>query len=112
MIELTLPEPPSANRWWRKLRNRMVLSDAARAYKKEVGVRCLLLRIRPMTGPVTIHLDWYRGRKAGDLDKRLGIALDALQGHAYMDDKQIVGLSAGRYEDKINPRIHVRVEAA
>ena len=28
---LRLPEPPSANRWWRKFRNRMVLSPEARA---------------------------------------------------------------------------------
>ena len=109
---LILPEPPSANRWWRKFRNRMVLSAEARAYKHMVALRCLEHRIKPLSGEVVVQLEWYRGRKAGDLDKRIGIVLDALQGSMYGNDAQIVRLEADRYEDKANPRLFVSVRAA
>ena len=109
---LTLPEPPSANRWWRKFKNRMVLSAEAREYKANVAAICMVNRVKPFAGEVCVTLAWYRGRKAGDLDKRIGIVLDALQGSFYANDSQIVSLSADRYEDKENPRLHVTVRAA
>lgn len=88
----------------------MVLSAAAREYKHAIKLHCMVRKIQPMEGNVTVHLEWYRGRRSGDLDKRIGICLDALQGFAYMNDAQIVGLTAYRYEDKANPRLLVRVE--
>lgn len=107
MIPLTLPEPPSANRWWRNVNGRMVTSKEARVYKASVA-RTIA---RPLfTGPVTVSIDWYRGRKSGDLDKRLGVVLDALQGVLYENDSQIVELTARRFDDPGNPRIVVRVQ--
>jgi crossover junction endodeoxyribonuclease RusA len=104
----TLPEPPSANRWWRKFQNRMVLSAEARAYKTRVAVM-LHAKAQPLTGPVALTLTWYRGRKAGDLDKRVGVLLDGLQGVLYANDAQIVALHAYRFDDKKNPRVEVTV---
>jgi crossover junction endodeoxyribonuclease RusA len=110
---ITLPEPPSANRWWRKFRGRMVLSAAARKYKADLATRRCVLGIADVpTGPVRVTLDWYRGRKSGDLDKRIGIALDAMQGVFFENDSQVVELVARRFEDKSNPRLEVTVEAA
>jgi crossover junction endodeoxyribonuclease RusA len=114
MLHLVLPEPPSANRWWRKWKNRMVLSDEARAYKEGVWAHVLTRRRFPRrqplwAGPVEVTLDWYRSRKAGDLDKRIGVALDALQGVVYVNDNQIVRLVANRYDDKQNPRLEVTI---
>jgi crossover junction endodeoxyribonuclease RusA len=106
---ITLPEPPSANRWWRKFRGRMVLSAAARKYKADLEVCRGRMLVR---GPVKVTMDWYRGRKSGDLDKRIGIALDALQGVLFENDSQVVELVARRFEDKTNPRLEVTVEAA
>lgn len=106
-----LEEPPSANRWWRKFRNRMVLSDAAREYKAEVAAQLLLRRIPciPEPEPVSVSITWYRSRKSGDLDKRLGVLLDALQLIAYENDSQVVELHAERKDDKNNPRVEVTV---
>lgn len=108
-MRLTLPEPPSANRWWRNVNGRMVTSAAARKYKAGVGQ---LRGYAVTTGPVAITIDWYRGRKSGDLDKRLGVVLDALQGVLYDNDAQIVDIRARRHEDASNPRIEVEVAPA
>jgi len=58
---------------------------------------------------VTVRL--YRPAKRGDIDNSLKVLLDALQGHVYNDDAQIVELHAYRYDDKRDPRVEVDVES-
>ena len=108
VITLTLPEPPSSNRWWRKWRNRMVLSKEARDYKLSLFG---YLTSPPMKGPVRVEMTWYRGRKSGDLDKRQGVLLDALQGVVYKNDSQVEELHAYRKDRPRNPGIVVTVTA-
>lgn len=113
-VHFVLPEPPSANRWWRNFRGRMVKSGAARGYQAGVAAQVMLNGWLGRTGvlfsgPVWVSIVWYRGRKSGDLDKRLGVLLDALQGSVYANDSQIVKLWAERLEDKANPRVEVTV---
>ena len=119
---MELPEPPSANRWWRKWNNRMVLSKEARDYKKMVWADAFDLYNCPLprhtkdlpvfpTGNVKVTLSWVRSRKAGDLDKRIGVVLDALQGVAYANDSQIVEIHASRFDNKANAGLRVTVEA-
>lgn len=110
-ITLTLPECPSANRWWRMVNNRMLLSREAREYKARVaqlsgarGVHCF------DAGPVRVELDWYRERKIGDLDKRIGILLDSLQCVLFSNDSQVIEILARRHDDAANPRVVVTVE--
>lgn len=107
-IEITLPWPPSSNRYWRVFRGRAVKSKEAVAYNAEVNGLCV--DIRACIGDVIVRLDFYRPRKSGDLDNRIKILLDALQGSAYMDDRQIVEIHARRFEDKKNPRVEVRIQ--
>lgn len=100
VICLTLPEPPSANRWWRNVSGRMVTSKAARDYKAAVLDYCVA-RGLPMwadSTPIGIEVDWYRARRSGDLDKRLGVLLDALQGCVYQNDSQVVEIHAKRLD--------------
>lgn len=97
-IQLRLAEPPSANRWWRYVGGRVLLSREARQYKAEVARLLTVTRVRAIAGPVALSVTWYRGRRSGDLDKRLGVVLDALQGTAYANDSQIVSLRAERRE--------------
>lgn len=107
-LTLTLPEPPSANRWWRMVNGHMVTSRAARDYKARIGQ---LGGSRSVDGPVSVSLDWYRGRRSGDLDKRVGVLLDALQGVAYPTDANVVELHARRFDDPDHPRVEVTVRA-
>lgn len=87
----------------------MVTSAEARKYKEKVKKDYGGLYFIE-EGEVRVTIDWYRGRKSGDLDKRQGVALDALQGVLYRSDSQIVDLHSRRFEDKKNPRIVVTVE--
>lgn len=85
----------------------MVLSPAARTYKANLAqLRGAFMH----RGPVRVTLDWYRGRKSGDLDKRIGITLDAMQGVFFENDSQVVELIARRHDDPKHPRIEVCVE--
>ncbi len=107
------PEPPSANRWWRNVNGRMVTSREARAYKHDTALRALAAGFKtPLTGPVRVEITWWRGRKSGDLDKRIGVLLDALQGVCYESDSQITEIHAFRKDDPKNPRVMVRVSSA
>lgn len=88
----------------------MLVSKEAREYKRRVGQ---LGGARAITdGPVRLSIDWYRERRSGDLDKRIGILLDALQGVLFANDSQIVQLVARRFDDPAHPRVVVTVEAA
>lgn len=111
MIEL--PFPPSANRYWRNFRGRIVKSDEARQYQTNARwiARCAGMH-EPITGKVAISLRVYRPAQRGDLDNRIKVLLDALQGVAYEDDKQIVELHAYQNDDKANPRVEVEVTEA
>jgi crossover junction endodeoxyribonuclease RusA len=109
-IHLTLPVPPSANRYWRHERNMIHRSSEAKAYIAQVAWLCKEQGIVPLDGNVCVSVDVYRPAKRGDLDNYAKILLDSLCGYAYHDDAQIVEIHAGRYDDKANPRIEVQVE--
>jgi Holliday junction resolvase RusA-like endonuclease len=95
-----LPVPPSANRWWRNVNGRMVTSAAARDYKQAIPALAGKQPKILAPTPVMVSVIWYRAMKSGDLDKRLGVVLDALQGVSYESDSQIVELHAYRLEDE------------
>jgi Holliday junction resolvase RusA-like endonuclease len=106
-VMLSLPVPPSANRWWRRSGARMHISPEAREYKEMVALKCA--GVTPLEGEVRVLIRWYRAQKSGDLDKRIGVLLDALQGTAYANDKDVAAIHAERHEDKDNPRVEVVV---
>lgn len=106
---LTLPYPPSANRYWRHFRGRVVKSDEARAYQATAGWEAKVAGAELHTGSVAVELRIYRPQRRGDLDNRIKVLLDALQGVVYGDDSQVVELHAYLADDKSNPRVEVRV---
>lgn len=108
-VMLILPVPPSANRWWRLGKGHMHKSEEARLYQAAVSV-ALSRQGGPIRAPrpVSVSIQWYRERKAGDLDKRLGVLLDALQGIVYENDAQVTRIVAERHEaDAEGPRVVV-----
>jgi crossover junction endodeoxyribonuclease RusA len=108
---LILPVPPSANRWWRNYGGRMVKSTEARQYQAYVNKLARTLGIRTLRRPaqVAFQFTWHRDKRMGDLDKRLGILLDALQGVAYENDSQIVEIHAKRVDAASHPRVEVTI---
>ena len=107
MTTITLPYPPSANRYYRNFRGRMVRSQEAEAYRIGVGWQCNLAGIVPLHGDLRVSLDFYRPAKRGDLDNLLKVVFDSLNGYAYGDDQQIVEIHAMRHDDKADPRVEV-----
>jgi crossover junction endodeoxyribonuclease RusA len=108
-IKLSLPYPPSANRYWRQNPNGGVyVSEEAQDYKHDVAL--LAGRTKPIDGELRLTVRLYRPRKSGDLDNRLKIMIDALRRIAYTDDNQLVEIHAYRFEDKKFPRVEVEVE--
>jgi Holliday junction resolvase RusA-like endonuclease len=109
VTRITLDMPPSANRYWRMGNNRIYRSDEATHYKTYVGLICNTAGIEPVDGDVRVVLRFFRPAKRGDLDNRIKVTLDSLQGHFYHDDKQIVEIHAMRCDDKANPRVEIEV---
>lgn len=108
-MTITLPPAPSANRYWRNFRGRMVTSAEARAYKEQAAWIARAAGMEPVTGDVSVTMRVYRAAKRGDLDNSIKVSLDSLIGVAYTDDSQIVRIVAERYDDKANPRVEVEV---
>ena len=120
MIRLTLPYPVSANRYWRVFGGRVVHSAEARSYRTEVQINAREKRVAPLAGDVSVHValcpeltkkgDASKTRL--DLDNCIKVALDALQGIAFNNDKQVVKLVAELGPARIGGALIVEVKAA
>ena len=108
---LTIPYPPSANRYWRHVGERVLRSEEAKQYIADVGRICLCARVVPVPGLVSITLRVYRPRKAGDLDNSQKILLDAMKNVAFGDDSLIRHIDATLLDDPAAPRVEVWVRA-
>lgn len=133
MIELTLPYPPSANRYWRTAvvcgRAQTYPSADAKAYKSDVKAAAVRAGVRePITGRIELQVqlypqrpkDWAKRAKrdplAWDDDVRcidLGncekVLSDALNGVAWVDDKQHRRIVLDRMEPDGEARVVVRI---
>lgn len=118
-IFLELPYPISTNRYWRIFRGDSVVSADAKAYKNTIKNIAAEKNIVPFNGNVSLQIIIYPKRnkdgsanaKVLDLDNCLKVVLDALQGVAYDNDKQVVALTA-KYanEPKENGGVKVCIE--
>lgn len=112
-ICLRLPVPQSANRGQRHRRGqrRPYKPAIVREYQQLVYNTAMELCSRlPRTHfstrpplfsegiPVEVAVEWHRQYQLGDLDNRLKIVLDALQGALYVKDKQVVRIVADLIE--------------
>ncbi len=118
--ELWLPYPPSANRYWRHAKGRTYISPEGEAFRKAAQAQWFAtygLTLFPVEGyvsmEVTLHpvrpKDWERRQRLQgeawadsvrciDLDNALKIPLDALQGIAFENDKQVRRITLARGE--------------
>ncbi|MBL8812527.1 MAG: RusA family crossover junction endodeoxyribonuclease [Planctomycetaceae bacterium] len=111
-MKLNLPIPPSANRIWRRVGNRTLLSREGRQYRKRVCDILQILGVQPMTGPLDVRIDFFPpDRRRRDLDNLNKALLDALAfGGAYHDDSQIFRLMLERREVMPGGGVRVQIE--
>jgi len=90
---LTLPWPPSVNRYWRQVNGRAILSAEGRRYKQEVSACCIFVGAKPLSGPVAVDIIAVRpDKRRRDLDNLLKATLDSLTPWVWEDDSQVVDL--------------------
>lgn len=92
-VYLTLPWPPSVNRIWRALGNRVVLSLLARRYHKAAANALPTGRVEPLRGRLAVYVVLYPPvNLAGEWDimNREKCMCDALtKQRVWLDDSQI-----------------------
>ena len=114
MNRLTLPLPPSANRYWRAIARGKtatnILSESGRKYKELADVCGAAQKTRVLEGPVRVHATVFFPNRRGDLDNRIKPTLDALQGVCFANDSQIWEVTFSRATDKDRPRVEITVE--
>lgn len=112
-IKLTLPYPPSANRYWRSIviggSVRVLVSSEAREYKRRCAAIAAVACPSPLEGPLGMSLAVFRPMRRGDLSNRIKVIEDAMQGVVFHDDNQVIRIDAQRHDDKTNPRVEVVV---
>lgn len=117
---ICLPYPVSANRYWRSFRGMTVRSKEADEYKRTAAHSAFVAGWRALACPVSVAITLHPKRtKKGaesktrmDLDNCIKVTLDALNGVAYLDDRQVVRLVAEVGEALPLGGLSVAVEAA
>lgn len=115
MQRITLLPPPSLNRIHTiaeiEGHHRIVYTKDAREWKK--GQANMLLFLHPVPKPREVRVDilWFlaKGDK-GDLDNRLKLLLDALQGFGYENDSQIACLHIDRVREQRWSKMEITIE--
>lgn len=115
MIDLTLPYPPSVNKYYRHptrgaLAGRHLISREGRAYRQHVYL--LAIRSEPLTGRLDVQINLQPpDRRKRDIDNTQKALFDALT-HAgiWVDDSQIDRLMVVRLPPTPGGavRVHIR----
>ena len=133
-IRLVLPYPISANRYWRSFVPRggsravTVVSDEAKAYKRDVAKIAAIHGAEPLRGRVHVEIKLYPARpldwakrasrdpmnwddtiRCIDLDNARKVLYDALKGVVFEDDDRVFSDYAARMEPDGEARVVVLI---
>ena len=110
-VTLTLPWPPSVNKYWRTFQGRMIISAEGRSYRKAVADQVLIQRgAKHYTGKLRVQIEAFRpDNRRRDLDNLLKAVLDGCT-HAgvWEDDSNIVDLRI-YWADSVGGMLKVKV---
>ncbi|MBC7238568.1 MAG: RusA family crossover junction endodeoxyribonuclease [Chloroflexi bacterium] len=115
-VSIDLPWPPTANRYWRRVNGRTILSRAARQFRKRV--RDLWFVKKYVLGKdgfadteVRVEIDVYPpDRRRRDIDNVVKAVLDALVDvNIIDDDSQVKELRVVRHECIPGGQVRVRI---
>ena len=108
-MTITLPYPPSVNRYWRQFRGRAILSAEARAYHERCRyLGTVAVRAVGTPGPIQVHLIAYPpDKRRRDLDNILKAINDALVRCGLIDDDSLIRRQCQEWGpvDRDNPRV-------
>ena len=111
-VKFIAPYPISVNKIHQVARGRLILTDAARAYKLQLGYlamgNCQGVFF-PYECLLSMTLRLYRPEKRGDVANFDKIVFDAMNGILYEDDEQFIHNQNFRYDDKDNPRVEIEI---
>ena len=113
MTRITLPWPPSVNRYWRNVEGRTIISAAGRAYRAAVLSEVLQQgAAQHYTGRLRVRIVAHPpDRRRRDLDNLQKALLDGLEfAGVFDDDGQIDDLRIVRGERVRGGRVVVEVE--
>ena len=111
-LDVLLPFPPSANHrnihFVKNGRPVQKRSDRTNAFHRHVAIVAKQVFRTPFSGGVGVSMRAWFPTRRGDIDNIVKATLDALEGIAYLNDRQIVELHVFRDPEpcKNNPRIH------
>lgn len=115
-IKLTLPYPPSANRYWRHGMTRTrppkpvtYLSDEAKAYRQEVAIICRSAGINPLIGTFAYSAVVYVKMWTRDMGNCEKVTMDALRGLAFGDDQDNVESHWLKEPSDKSPRVEIEI---
>ncbi len=118
MSEFTLfPYPVSANKYWRRFGHSMVISKEAKDYKQKSRIAYRANGGFQLLGDVAVDIMLLpKLNKNGttckvvmDLDNCIKITLDAMNGVAYIDDKQVKSITVKYGKPCLNGGLMVKV---
>lgn len=116
MSMITLPWPPSVNRYWRSVNGRVLIAAAGRQYRMDVELVAAIKNFkRHGDANVVVRINaWFPDKRRRDIDNVLKAPLDALTAaQVWDDDSQIVHLSIRRAGiDRAHPRLEIAIEEA
>lgn len=124
LVEFVVPGAPVPCARPRVFRNRLAdgrtvarvpVDPRTDEYEARVALCALVAwrkyRCRSTPGPFRVELDFYRARRAGDVDNLSKAALDGITRakEIWFDDEVVEQLEVKRFEDKDKPRTVVRL---
>ena len=114
-IEVTLPFPPSVNKYWGTAWNgRKYLMERGKKYKSDVALILLSngFTSAKLTEKIKLHITTHApDKRRRDLDNLLKAILDSMNKYVYEDDFQVCDLHIHRgHVDKFKPRIEVIID--
>lgn len=110
-MELSLPLPPSANHYYRRVGRSTLISRAGREYRRGVKAALTAIGAPSVTGSLAVSVTVYPpDRRRRDLDNLLKCLLDSLQhGGLYRDDSMIDRIDIRRGPLTRGGGVYVRV---
>lgn len=116
MTELSLPYPPSVNRYWRSARMgrsvNVYISEQGQQFRTAVHVAVLQARAnKKLAGRLAVSVELYPAdKRKRDIDNCLKSLLDALaHSGVYLDDSQIDQLTVIRKENTKGGKCLVKI---